>query len=107
MTRVVFVQPDGTTHELDAEHGQSIMRLAKAHSVQGIIGECNGEMICATCHVFVDGAWLHALPQMSDYEEAMLDVTSEVPTHESRLSCQILLCEGLDGIVVRIPRTQR
>lgn len=107
MARIVFVSPDGGTRELDAAPGQSVMQIATAHLVPGIIGECGGELICATCHVFVDPRWSGYLPAMSRDEEDMLEVASEEPTKESRLSCQIVLTDSLDGIVVKIPRTQR
>lgn len=83
------------------------MQAATAHLVPGIIGECNGELICATCHVYVDPAWSDSLVKMSAEEEDMLDVASEEPTPQSRLSCQIVMTEDLDGLVVRVPRTQR
>ena len=83
------------------------MQVATSNRLQGIIAECGGELICATCHVFVDNAWLESLPEMLDDEAGMLNVTSEEPTHESRLSCQITITEHLDGLVVRIPPTQR
>ncbi|WP_217574359.1 2Fe-2S iron-sulfur cluster-binding protein [Streptomyces sp. GbtcB7] len=107
MSRVVFVQPDGTKQEVEATEGNSVMQAATANLVPGIIGECGGELTCATCHVFVDEAWTGALPARVELEEDMLEVTSEEPTDASRLCCQIQLDSSLDGIVVHVPKTQQ
>jgi 2Fe-2S ferredoxin len=106
MGRVVFVRPDGTEQEAEAAAGQSLMQVARANLVPGVVAECGGELSCATCHVYVDEAWAASLPARSDDEVAMLDVTSEEPTEWSRLSCQIEFQPDLDGIVVTVPRTQ-
>lgn len=89
------------------EEGQSIMKAAVANMVPGIIGECGGELTCATCHVFVDREWIGLLPEQDDEEKEMLDLTSEEPTDCSRLSCQIFATRELEGLVVNLPRTQR
>jgi 2Fe-2S ferredoxin len=107
MTTVIFAHPDGRRQEVDAQPGLSVMQIATANLVSGIIGECGGELVCATCHVFVDPAWSDLLPEKSALEEEMLDLATEGPTEESRLSCQITVTEALDGLVVRIPKTQR
>lgn len=106
MPRVTFEHPDGQRQTVDADPGDSVMRIATSNLVKGIIGECGGELICATCHVFVDPSWLRSLPPMSEIEREMLEVASEEPTAYSRLSCQIVLTDALDGLTVRIPDTQ-
>jgi 2Fe-2S ferredoxin len=83
------------------------MRAAVDHGVPKIIGECGGELACATCHVFVDPEWFDRLAAANDDELAMLQVTSEEPTQYSRLSCQIAVVEDLDGLIVNVPETQR
>ncbi|MFI6367640.1 2Fe-2S iron-sulfur cluster-binding protein [Nocardia sp. NPDC050630] len=106
MGRVVFVQPDGSKQEVEAVDGQSVMQVARANLVPGIVAECGGELSCATCHVFVDETWAGLLPERSDDEVDMLEVAAEEPTECSRLSCQVKFDVALDGMVVTIPKTQ-
>ena len=107
MSKVVFIHPDGSREEHDAQDGQSIMRVATNNLVDGIIGECGGDLSCATCHVYVDEAWVGRLPPRSAEEEDMLEAAAEEPTAFSRLSCQIKCSPELDGITVRVPEEQR
>lgn len=106
MGRVVFVHPDGTKQEAEAVEGQSLMQVARASLVPGIVAECGGELSCATCHVFVDEQWAAQLPARTEDEVDMLEVTSEEPTECSRLSCQVRFEGSLEGMVVAIPATQ-
>lgn len=106
MGRVVFVQLDGSKQEVEAVDGQSVMQVARANLVPGIVAECGGELSCATCHVFVDEQWAGLLPARSDDEVDMLEVAAEEPTEFSRLSCQVRFDAALDGMVVTIPETQ-
>jgi 2Fe-2S ferredoxin len=106
MGRVIFIQPDGSKQEVEAVDGQSVMQAARANLVPGIVGECGGELSCATCHVFVDEQWAKLLPGPSDDELDMLEVAAEEPTEYSRLSCQVRFDAPLDGIVVNIPESQ-
>jgi ferredoxin, 2Fe-2S len=106
MGRVNFIRPDGTKHEVAATDGQSVMQVARAHLIPGIVAECGGELSCATCHVYVDEAWIGMLPDRSDDEVDMLEVTAEEPTECSRLSCQIKMTSELHGITIIIPRSQ-
>ncbi|SJN11214.1 Ferredoxin, 2Fe-2S [Leucobacter sp. 7(1)] len=111
MPRITYVASDGTPAELTVEPGQSVMRAAILGGVDGIVGECGGQAMCATCHVFVervDGAPVSAaqLPEISDDEDEMLDCTA-VPRHaESRLGCQLRAGEAFEDITVRLPETQ-
>lgn len=107
MPRIVFIKPDGERREVEAASGESVMQAALNNLVDGIVGECGGDLSCATCHVFVDPEWYDALSAPSDDEEDMLEATSEEPTKFSRLSCQIKCDDNLDGIVVHLPATQR
>ena len=106
MPCVVFVQPDGSKQAVQANDGESVMHTAIANLVPGIVAECGGGMSCATCHVFVDSQWWPSVGDPSQGEAEMLEVTSEEPTRCSRLSCQVILDESLDGIVVHIPASQ-
>jgi ferredoxin, 2Fe-2S len=106
MGRVVFVQSDGSKQEVEGVDGQSIMQLARANLIQGIVAECGGELSCATCHVFVDEQWAGLLPDRSEEEDDMLEVAAEEPTEFSRLSCQVKFDEALDGITVHVPAEQ-
>jgi 2Fe-2S ferredoxin len=105
--RIVFIKPDGQRREVVAAVGESVMQAALNNLVDGIVGECGGDLSCATCHVFVAPEWYDGLPEVSDDEEDMLEATSEEPTKFSRLSCQIKCHDGLDGLVVHVPATQR
>lgn len=104
---VTLKYPNGDSRELLVSEGQSIMKAAVANMVPGIIGECGGELTCATCHVFVDRGWLDRIPAQKEDELDMLGLTSEEPTECSRLSCQIAATPNLDGLVVNLPKTQR
>ena len=107
MPDIIFEQTDGTRRHVAAESGRTLMKVATESLVDGIIGECGGDLSCATCHVFIDGEWAQALPPKSVDEEQMLAVTSEEPTEHSRLCCQVVVTDDLDGLVVHIPETQR
>ncbi|AZG46811.1 2Fe-2S iron-sulfur cluster-binding protein [Gordonia insulae] len=106
MPTITYVQNDGTKQELEVPAGKRIMQAAVSAGIDGIVAECGGQAMCATCHVYVDAAWLDKLPEMNDDEDEMLEDTISMRTAESRLSCQIPVTEDLDGIVVRLPETQ-
>jgi len=105
--KVIFVYPDGRREQCEGREGQSIMRVATSNLIAGIVGECGGDLSCATCHVFVDEAWVQTLSPRSPEEESMLEVTAAEPTEFSRLSCQIKCSAELDGIIVHLPEVQR
>jgi 2Fe-2S ferredoxin len=107
MPKVTFTQPSGDQFTVSAEVGRRVMKVAVENLVPGIVGECGGDLSCATCHVFVDDPWLAKLPPMTAEEELMLDATSEEPTAASRLCCQITLTEDLDGLSLHVPETQQ
>ena len=106
MPRVVYEAPDGARTEIEAPAGATVRNLALANSVDGIVGECGGELMCASCHVYVDEAFLDRLPAMSEAEDEMLESTASERLPSSRLSCQIPLTEELDGLLVRLPDEQ-
>jgi 2Fe-2S ferredoxin len=107
VVKVTFILSDGARREVSVEANETLMQAATANLVPGIIGECGGNLTCATCHVFVDKQWIEAIPPKTCEEEEMLEGTAEEPTEYSRLSCQIRVTPELDGIVVRIPSSQR
>ena len=101
MPKMVFVEPDGNRREVDAPLGLSVMEIAHLHGVD-IEGACEGSLACATCHVIVDPAWFGKLEESCEDEEDMLDLAFGLEA-TSRLGCQIVMTEALDGLVVRLP----
>lgn len=106
MSVVKFILSTGDERDVEATDGDSVMHTAVSNLVPGIVGECGGEMSCATCHVYVDKAWLPKLLEISDDERDMLEVTAAEPDETSRLCCQITCGPNFDGIIVRIPEVQ-
>ena len=106
MPTVTYVHPDGTNTELEVAPGKRVMQSAIAAGIDGIVAECGGQAMCATCHVYVDPGFADVLPTMSDEEDEMLEDTASPRTEDSRLSCQLVLTEELDGLVVRLPESQ-
>ena len=103
--KVTYVEENGTAHTVEVAEGWSLMEGAVKHLIPGIDADCGGACACATCQVYVDPAWEAQLPPQSDMEETMLDFAQELqPT--SRLSCQIKVSPELDGLVVKMPKSQ-
>jgi len=107
MPTVTYVSPSGISRQVDVPLGMSVMQAALNHRVVGILGECGGNSMCATCHVYVDPSFLNRIPPAKDNEKFMLSIAAEGPETNSRLSCQIKMTEELDGIIVRLPAKQR
>ena len=105
MAKITYIQPDGVSRTVDAQPGVTVMEAAKLNSVAGIEAECGGACACATCHVYIDGAWLAKVGKPGDMEEDMLDFAFDV-REASRLSCQIKVTAALDGLVLRTPDKQ-
>ena len=105
MPKVTFIQADGTSSEVEALSGDSIMETAIDNDIRGIVAECGGACSCATCHVYVDDAWLSKLPDPDALEDGMLDCVIDRRPN-SRLSCQIRVSEAIDGISVTVPESQ-
>lgn len=101
-----LVDADGRSHTVTAREGTSLMRAALGAGIDGIAADCGGCLSCATCHVYVDADWLGRLPAPGADEQAMLEMTAAERTPASRLSCQITLVPGLDGLRVVLPATQ-
>jgi ferredoxin, 2Fe-2S len=105
MAKVTYIEPNGNEHIVDVPSGTSVMQAAVGNSVRGIIGDCGGACSCATCHVYVDPAWIDRVGEKSESESALLEEVCD-PQPNSRLSCQIEMAEDLDGLVVRLPAKQ-
>ena len=106
MPAITYIEDDGTTHTVDVPTGDSVMQGAVNNSVSGITAECGGALACATCHCYVDDAWLDRVGAPSAAESDMLEATAAQRNAGSRLSCQITVSEELDGLIVRLPKTQ-
>jgi 2Fe-2S ferredoxin len=107
MPNVHLIQPDGREVDLEVPLGSSVMQAAVSAGVHGIVGECGGSAMCATCHVYVGAQWLDRLPPMQSNEAEMLECTASPRLATSRLSCQILMTPALDGIELQLPESQQ
>lgn len=105
MPKIVFIQPDGSSQTVEAPVGQSLMEAATSNLVSGVVGECGGACSCATCHLYIDEAWFAKLPPRDEIEDAMLEGAID-PGPTSRLGCQVLVSDALDGIVAHVPKAQ-
>lgn len=105
MAKITYIQADGSEQTIEANTGSTVMETAIDNDVKGIIAECGGACSCATCHVYVDEAWLARVGQPDAMEDGMLDCVLE-RRPGSRLSCQIKVTDDIDGLVVRIPEDQ-
>jgi len=105
MTKIIYNTHDNKTHTIDVQNGLTVMEGAVQNDIPGIDADCGGGMACATCHVYVDEDWVQKLPQKDDGEEDMLDMAFE-PKKNSRLSCQIIVSDELDGLIINIPSKQ-
>jgi 2Fe-2S ferredoxin len=106
MPTITFIHPDGRAEQVEAEIGDSAMRAALVHGIDGIIAECGGSLVCATCHVYVEEEWIGRLAAVSDDEDELLDGAASERKANSRLSCQIKITPELDGLVLRLPDRQ-
>ena len=105
MAKITYVEHNGNSHTVNVENGLSVMEGAVQNNIPGIDADCGGSMACATCHVYVKEDWLNKLSKKEDGEEDMIDMAFE-PKKNSRLSCQIIISDELDGLVVNIPSKQ-
>ncbi|MDE2319228.1 MAG: ferredoxin family 2Fe-2S iron-sulfur cluster binding protein [Rhodospirillales bacterium] len=105
MPKMTFIERDGTPREVEAPIGLSVLEVAHKHGVD-IEGACEGSLACSTCHIIIDPEWFNQLQNPSDDEEDMLDLAFGLEK-TSRLGCQIVISEALDGLVVRLPASTR
>jgi 2Fe-2S ferredoxin len=103
--KVTFIEDSGKEHTVEVAEGWSLMEGAVKHLIPGIDADCGGACACATCQVYVAPDWMAKLPPRSDMEETMLDFAPDV-TAQSRLSCQLRMTAALDGIVLKLPKSQ-
>ena len=105
MPKVTFITLDGKEHEIEAEEGTTLMEIGRDANL-GIEGTCGGSLSCATCHVYInDDEWFRKLPEKEMGEDDMLDQAFE-PKSNSRLSCQLIVSDDLDGLTVHMPEKQ-
>tara|TARA_B100001741_G_scaffold105713_1_gene87124 strand:- start:389 stop:709 length:321 start_codon:yes stop_codon:yes gene_type:complete len=105
MAKITYIEHNGKNHTIDVTNGLSVMEGAVQNNIPGIDADCGGSMACATCHVYVKEEWFNKLPKKEDGEEDMLDMAFE-PKKISRLSCQILVSDELNGLIVNLPEKQ-
>ena len=105
MAKITYIENNGTSHTVDVAEGLTVMEGAVQNDIPGIDADCGGGMACATCHVYVKEEWLDKLPKKEDGEEDMLDMAFE-PKKNSRLSCQLVVSDELNGLIVNIPSKQ-
>jgi 2Fe-2S ferredoxin len=105
MPTVTYVNFAGEKFVVEVENGVNLMQAALDNGVQGILGDCGGGCACATCHVFVSPEWADKTGSPSELEADMLDGLMD-PQPTSRLSCQIVMSDDLDGIVLHLPKSQ-
>jgi ferredoxin, 2Fe-2S len=105
MPKIAFIERNGTRREVEAPVGMSVMEVARRHDID-IEGACEGSLACSTCHVIVAPEWYGRLREASEEEEDMLDLAFNL-TRTSRLGCQIVVTEELDGLTVQLPAATR
>ena len=101
MPKIIYITPDEKRHEVEVPKGYTVMEGAINNNIPGIIAECGGACACATCHSYVDDAWLTRMPALDDMEDSMLDAAYERKAN-SRLTCQIEVTDDLDGLVIHV-----
>ena len=105
MPKITYIEYGGKSHAIEVPNGLSVMEGAVQNNIPGIDADCGGSMACATCHVYVKEEWFNKLPKKEDGEEDMLDMAFQ-PKKNSRLSCQLMVSDQLDGLVVNLPEKQ-
>ena len=105
MAKVTYLEITGNSRTIEIANGLSVMEGAVQNDIPGIDADCGGGMACATCHIYVNEEWFDKIPKKEDGEEDMLDMAFE-PKKNSRLSCQIIVSDKLDGLIVSTPSKQ-
>ena len=105
MSKITYIEHSGKSHTIQVQNGLTVMEGAVQNNIPGIDADCGGSMACATCHVYVKEEWFDKLPKKEDGEEDMIDMAYE-PNEFSRLSCQLIVSDELDGLVVTLPIKQ-
>ena len=105
MPKITYIEHTGKSHTINIPKGLSVMEGAIQNNIPGIDADCGGSMACATCHVYVKEEWFDKLPKKEDGEEDMIDMAHE-PNKFSRLSCQLIVSDELEGLAVNLPEKQ-
>lgn len=105
MPEIIFVENNGSEHRVNAEVGQSLMQVALDNMLPGIIGDCGGSGSCATCHGYIDERWFSDIAPPSEDELMMLECAIE-PAENSRLTCQVMVTDEMEGLTVSLPVSQ-
>jgi ferredoxin, 2Fe-2S len=105
MSKITYKDNQGNSKTIDIENGLTVMEGAIQNDISGIDADCGGAMACATCHVYVEEKWLNKIPKAEEAEVDMIDMAFE-PKKNSRLSCQIIVSDKLDGLIVTTPAKQ-
>ena len=105
MAKIIYIEHSGKSHTIEVQNGLTVMEGAVQNNIPGIDADCGDSMACATCHVYVKENWFNKLPKKEDGEEDMLDMAYE-PNKFSRLSCQLIVSDKLEGMIVNLPEKQ-
>ncbi len=105
MAKITYIEHTGKSHTINVENGLTVMEGAVQNDIPGIDADCGGGMACATCHVYVKEDWFNKVPSKTEGEDDMLDQAYE-PKTNSRLSCQLVITDELDGLIVNLPEKQ-
>ena len=105
MAKITYIEHNGKSHTIDVNNGLRVMEGAVQNDIPGIDADCGGSMACATCHVYVKEDWFNKVPSKTEGEDDMLDQAYETKTN-SRLSCQLIVSDELDGLIVNLPEKQ-
>jgi len=105
MPKITFITSDGERHDVEVESGYSVMEAAINNNIDGIVAECGGACACATCHSYIDEAWVQKMPEMDDMEDSMLDAAYD-RRDNSRLTCQLEMKDEWDGLVVHVAENE-
>ena len=105
MAKITYIENNNKEHIVEVPNGNTVMEGAVQNNIPGIDADCGGAMACATCHIYVDQKWYNKIEKKEDGEDDMLDVAFQ-PNKFSRLSCQIMISDDLDGLIVRMPFKQ-
>ena len=105
MAKITYTDHKGASKTIEVENGLTVMEGAIQNNIPGIDADCGGSMACATCHVYVEDSWFNKLPVSEDAEKDMIDMAYK-PNKNSRLSCQIIVSDEIDGLTVTTPEKQ-
>ena len=105
MPKIIFIDKSGKNKSAEVDAGLSVMEGAIQNDIPGIDADCGGAMACATCHVYVEEKWLDKIPKAEEAEEDMIDMAFD-PKKNSRLSCQLIVSDELNGLTVTTPEKQ-